>query len=136
MYPHSDGMPLLSAQDLPRTFPGNLHTCSPEGLAKLRRVLVAFAFHNPQIGYCQVGLPVSSMRFRMQENPPPPPPPPPKPSLCVHVHIHTPLNYVESFVGCTSPTFDRCPIRCASQSEARCWHAVSQLHRGDAASCH
>eukprot|EP00242_Pyramimonas_sp_CCMP2087_P015680 CAMPEP_0198203992 /NCGR_PEP_ID=MMETSP1445-20131203/7337_1 /TAXON_ID=36898 /ORGANISM="Pyramimonas sp., Strain CCMP2087" /LENGTH=521 /DNA_ID=CAMNT_0043875625 /DNA_START=375 /DNA_END=1937 /DNA_ORIENTATION=+ len=39
--------------DLPRTFPGNIHTCSEEGMAKLRRVLVAFAFHNPTIGYCQ-----------------------------------------------------------------------------------
>lgn len=40
-------------QDLPRTFPG--HPALDEGgRNSLRRVLIAYARHNPSVGYCQV----------------------------------------------------------------------------------
>ncbi|XP_026565421.1 TBC1 domain family member 2B isoform X1 [Pseudonaja textilis] len=41
--------------DLLRTMPNNKHYASPasEGIQKLRNVLVAFSWHNPEIGYCQ-----------------------------------------------------------------------------------
>ncbi|XP_061078314.1 TBC1 domain family member 2B isoform X2 [Conger conger] len=41
--------------DLLRTLPNNKHYCSPEsqGIHKLRNVLVAFSWRNPDIGYCQ-----------------------------------------------------------------------------------
>eukprot|EP00696_Hemimastix_kukwesjijk_P005011 gnl/Hemi2/16392_TR5465_c0_g1_i1.p1 gnl/Hemi2/16392_TR5465_c0_g1~~gnl/Hemi2/16392_TR5465_c0_g1_i1.p1 ORF type:complete len:381 (-),score=4.60 gnl/Hemi2/16392_TR5465_c0_g1_i1:85-1227(-) len=39
--------------DLHRTFPGHTRFRTPEGLLSLRRVLVAFSFHNTSIGYCQ-----------------------------------------------------------------------------------
>ncbi|CAM9492476.1 unnamed protein product [Lampetra planeri] len=41
--------------DLPRTLPNNRHfeTQSSEGIVKLRRVLLAYAWHNPEVGYCQ-----------------------------------------------------------------------------------
>ena len=41
--------------DLARTFPTHKDFCDLEceGIAKLRRVLVAFSWHNPVIGYCQ-----------------------------------------------------------------------------------
>ncbi|XP_026537803.1 TBC1 domain family member 2B isoform X3 [Notechis scutatus] len=41
--------------DLLRTLPNNKHYASPasEGIQKLRNVLVAFSWHNPEIGYCQ-----------------------------------------------------------------------------------
>lgn len=42
--------------DLLRTLPNNKHyeTRSAEGVPKLRRVLLAYTQHNPEIGYCQV----------------------------------------------------------------------------------
>ncbi|NXS51864.1 TBD2A protein, partial [Brachypteracias leptosomus] len=41
--------------DLPRTLTNNKHFTSPTSqlIPKLRRVLVAFSWHNPAIGYCQ-----------------------------------------------------------------------------------
>ncbi|XP_066278970.1 TBC1 domain family member 2B-like [Branchiostoma lanceolatum] len=41
--------------DLMRTLPHNVHYASmeSEGIQKLRRVLVAYSWHNPAIGYCQ-----------------------------------------------------------------------------------
>ncbi|XP_066557902.1 TBC1 domain family member 2B [Amia ocellicauda] len=41
--------------DLLRTLPNNKHYCSPasEGIQKLRNVLLAFSWRNPDIGYCQ-----------------------------------------------------------------------------------
>lgn len=48
-------------RDLNRTFPDNIHFKGPEGIVgetpliqSLRRVLVAFAIYQPQIGYCQL----------------------------------------------------------------------------------
>lgn len=44
---------LLILQDLPRTFPG--HPALDEGgRDALRRLLTAYARHNPSVGYCQV----------------------------------------------------------------------------------
>ncbi|XP_071742694.1 uncharacterized protein, partial [Rutidosis leptorrhynchoides] len=40
------------AQDLPRTFPGH-PALNEEGRNSLRRVLLAYARHNPDVGYCQ-----------------------------------------------------------------------------------
>ncbi len=40
-------------QDLGRTFPSNAWVSTAEGLAALRRVLLAFSAHSPRIGYCQ-----------------------------------------------------------------------------------
>lgn len=40
-------------QDVPRTFPHNAWVASAEGQASLRRVLVAFSVHKPDVGYCQ-----------------------------------------------------------------------------------
>lgn len=41
--------------DLPRTLTNNKHFSSPTSqlIPKLRRVLLAFSWHNPAIGYCQ-----------------------------------------------------------------------------------
>lgn len=39
--------------DVPRTFPHNAWVASAEGQASLRRVLVAFSVHKPDVGYCQ-----------------------------------------------------------------------------------
>lgn len=41
--------------DLPRTLTNNKHFSSPSShlIPKLRRVLLAFSWHNPAIGYCQ-----------------------------------------------------------------------------------
>lgn len=39
--------------DVPRTFPDNTWIQSEHGQEALRRVLSAFAHHNPRIGYCQ-----------------------------------------------------------------------------------
>lgn len=43
----------LCLQDLPRTFPLNAWVASAEGQAALRRVLLAFSVHKPDVGYCQ-----------------------------------------------------------------------------------
>lgn len=40
-------------QDLPRTFPGH-PALGEDGLNALRRMLTAYARHNPAVGYCQV----------------------------------------------------------------------------------
>lgn len=40
-------------QDLPRTFPGH-PALNEEGRNSLRRLLLAYARHNPAVGYCQV----------------------------------------------------------------------------------
>lgn len=42
-------------QDLPRTFPGN-PKLGTDKLDRLRRILTAYALHNPKVGYCQVTL--------------------------------------------------------------------------------
>ncbi|KAJ0959645.1 putative Rab-GTPase-TBC domain-containing protein [Helianthus annuus] len=39
-------------QDLPRTFPGH-PALNEEGRNSLRRLLLAYARHNPDVGYCQ-----------------------------------------------------------------------------------
>lgn len=41
------------AQDLARTFPANDWMSTEDGQAALRRVLLAFSMHQPQVGYCQ-----------------------------------------------------------------------------------
>ena len=40
-------------KDLQRTFPGHRMFTTPDGLAALRRVLVAYSVHCPAVGYCQ-----------------------------------------------------------------------------------
>ena len=45
--------PAPMQQDLGRTFPSNAWVSTAEGLAALRRVLLAFSAHSPRIGYCQ-----------------------------------------------------------------------------------
>ena len=42
--------------DLLRTLPNNKHYDGPhaDGIAKLRRVLLAYSVHNPDVEYCQV----------------------------------------------------------------------------------
>lgn len=40
-------------KDLRRTFPGHRMFATPDGLAALRRVLVAYSVHAPSVGYCQ-----------------------------------------------------------------------------------
>jgi hypothetical protein len=40
-------------QDLPRTFPGH-PALDNDGRNALRRLLTAYARHNPSVGYCQV----------------------------------------------------------------------------------
>lgn len=44
--------------DLLRTLPNNRHyaTVDSPGICKLRNVLLAYSWHNPSIGYCQVGV--------------------------------------------------------------------------------
>lgn len=41
------------SQDIPRTFPGH-PALDENGRNSLRRVLLAYARHNPSVGYCQV----------------------------------------------------------------------------------
>ena len=41
------------SQDLPRTFPGH-PALDENGRNSLRRLLLAYARHNPEVGYCQV----------------------------------------------------------------------------------
>jgi len=42
-------------QDVLRTLPNNIHFCSQDapGIAKLRRILVAYSWRNAEVGYCQ-----------------------------------------------------------------------------------
>ena len=42
--------------DLLRTLPNNRHydTTNADGIPKLRRVLLAYSLHNPDVEYCQV----------------------------------------------------------------------------------
>ncbi|CAN4096211.1 unnamed protein product [Withania somnifera] len=40
-------------KDLPRTFPGHAWLDTAEGHAALRRVLVAYSYHDSDVGYCQ-----------------------------------------------------------------------------------
>ena len=44
--------------DLKRTLPNNKYfeDESSEGIPKLRRILLAYSYHNPTIGYCQVAI--------------------------------------------------------------------------------
>lgn len=42
------------ARDVSRTFPANPRFQSAEGRESLRRVLHAYAVHDPAVGYCQV----------------------------------------------------------------------------------
>lgn len=52
----NDISPVLAEieKDVSRTFPGNLFFGGDgPGVAKLRRVLVAYSWHNPAVGYCQ-----------------------------------------------------------------------------------
>eukprot|EP00891_Asterochloris_glomerata_P005166 jgi/Astpho2/5166/Aster-04750 len=44
---------LLCVQDLPRTFPHNSWVAGGDGKSALRRVLLAFSVHKPEVGYCQ-----------------------------------------------------------------------------------
>jgi hypothetical protein len=44
---------VFTLQDIPRTFPGH-PALDERGRDSLRRVLVAYARHNPSVGYCQV----------------------------------------------------------------------------------
>lgn len=44
----------LGLQDVHRTFPGHPWLDSEEGKKLLRRVLVAYSWRNPGVGYCQV----------------------------------------------------------------------------------
>lgn len=43
----------IFTQDLPRTFPGH-PALDENGRNALRRLLIAYARHNPSVGYCQV----------------------------------------------------------------------------------
>ena len=47
------GHDAVHLQDLPRTFPLNAWVGSPEGQDALRRVLLAFSVHKPDVGYSQ-----------------------------------------------------------------------------------
>lgn len=51
-----DPSPVLAEieKDVSRTFPGNMFFGGDgPGVAKLRRVLVAYSWRNPRVGYCQ-----------------------------------------------------------------------------------
>ena len=43
---------MFKVQDLPRTFPGH-PALDDDGRNALRRLLTAYARHNPSVGYCQ-----------------------------------------------------------------------------------
>lgn len=51
--------------DLLRTLPNNRHyaTVDSPGICKLRNVLLAYSWHNPSIGYCQVGVALTRYRY-------------------------------------------------------------------------
>lgn len=44
---------MITIQDIPRTFPGH-PALNENGRDSLRRILLAYACHNPSVGYCQV----------------------------------------------------------------------------------
>lgn len=44
---------MFTLQDIPRTFPGH-PALDEHGRDSLRRLLLAYAQHNPSVGYCQV----------------------------------------------------------------------------------
>lgn len=44
---------MFNLQDIPRTFPGH-PALDENGRDSLRRLLLAYARHNPSVGYCQV----------------------------------------------------------------------------------
>lgn len=50
-----DHIDCLFLQDLPRTFPGH-PALDENGRNALRRLLTAYARHNPSVGYCQVSI--------------------------------------------------------------------------------
>jgi hypothetical protein len=49
-------------KDLPRTFPGH-PALDEDGRNALRRLLLAYARHNPAVGYCQVNVPLLVIRI-------------------------------------------------------------------------
>lgn len=53
IYNYRNTILLLLLQDLPRTFPGH-PALDEDGRNALRRLLTAYARHNPSVGYCQV----------------------------------------------------------------------------------
>ena len=55
--------------DLLRTLPNNRHYDRPhaDGIAKLRRVLLAYSVHNPDVEYCQVSSAVEDDVLRYLE---------------------------------------------------------------------
>lgn len=52
-------LPALAASDISkdigRTFPSHRRFAGPAGQEALRRVLHAYAAHDPEVAYCQVG---------------------------------------------------------------------------------
>eukprot|EP00658_Telonema_sp_P-2_P069791 TRINITY_DN5918_c0_g1_i8.p1 TRINITY_DN5918_c0_g1~~TRINITY_DN5918_c0_g1_i8.p1 ORF type:complete len:570 (+),score=148.80 TRINITY_DN5918_c0_g1_i8:757-2466(+) len=56
--------------DLDRTFPNHASLVSEEGQARLRRILQAYAKHNPKIGYCQsMNFLAAFLLLHMEEEP-------------------------------------------------------------------
>jgi hypothetical protein len=49
-------------QDLPRTFPGH-PALDEDGRNALRRLLTAYARHNPSVGYCQVSASENNLMY-------------------------------------------------------------------------
>lgn len=55
---NSHDSPFQIELDLLRTLPNNKHYDTPhaDGVAKLRRVLLAYSVHSPEVEYCQVSM--------------------------------------------------------------------------------
>lgn len=51
---------IFHSQDIPRTFPGH-PALDENGRNSLRRLLLAYARHNPSVGYCQVTIVVNKI---------------------------------------------------------------------------